>query len=248
LNGEDARMGRARGFTLIELMIVIAIIAIIAAIAIPGLLQSQRASNERNASASLKTLCTSNADFRTNDRDGNHVNDYWTRDVSGLFTAFPPGSTSASAIKLVDRSIAAADTLNFAAMAAGATNPGTDPITLYGTPSPKAGYWYFHLWWNLDAAMTGAYGTSTDNTGWTIHNNSMFAFGAFADSYSSGRQLFVINEGNTMFKRQCIATIRPGVANPPGWPLTTGVANGGVIPPYNWPSDTSLKAEYAKMD
>src|SRR5215203_2691977 len=75
-----------QGFTLIELMIVIAIIAVIAAIAIPGLLSSQRAENERNASASLKTLSSAEADFRANDRDWNHVNDFWTGDVKGLYT------------------------------------------------------------------------------------------------------------------------------------------------------------------
>ena len=80
------RKDRRHGFTLIELMIVIAIIAIIAAIAIPGLLSSQRAANERNASTSLKTVSTAQADFRSNDRDWNHVNDYWTYNLAGLYT------------------------------------------------------------------------------------------------------------------------------------------------------------------
>src|SRR5574342_594878 len=96
-----------KGFTLIELMIVIAIIAVIAAIAIPGLLASQRASNERSASASLKTLATANADFQANDRDANRLKDYWTVDVSGLYVLVPAGATEM--VKLIEISVAAAD-------------------------------------------------------------------------------------------------------------------------------------------
>jgi prepilin-type N-terminal cleavage/methylation domain-containing protein len=56
---------RNHGFTLIELMIVVAIIAIIAAIAIPSLLNARKAGNEASAISSLRTLTTVSEQYRT---------------------------------------------------------------------------------------------------------------------------------------------------------------------------------------
>lgn len=49
---------KQKGFSLIELLIVVAIILIIAAIAIPNLLRSRMAANEASAVGSLRTLNT----------------------------------------------------------------------------------------------------------------------------------------------------------------------------------------------
>ena len=54
-----------KGFTLIELMIVVAIIAIIAAIAIPSLLESKKAANEAAAIANLRLLTSVQAQYVT---------------------------------------------------------------------------------------------------------------------------------------------------------------------------------------
>jgi type IV pilus assembly protein PilA len=51
-------MGRDGGFTLLELMIVIAMILIIAAIAIPSLRDAQMAANETSAVGSIRTINT----------------------------------------------------------------------------------------------------------------------------------------------------------------------------------------------
>jgi prepilin-type N-terminal cleavage/methylation domain-containing protein len=88
-----------RGFSLIELLIVVAIILIIAAIAIPNLLRSRIAANEASAVGSLRTLNTAEITY-------NVTYGSFAASFSQLGPYASGGSASSTAAGLVDANLA----------------------------------------------------------------------------------------------------------------------------------------------
>ena len=84
---------KQKGFSLIELLIVVAIILIIAAIAIPNLLRSKMAANEASAVATLRTYNTAIVSYQTT---------YGTDPATGLAQLGPASTPSSAAADLVD--------------------------------------------------------------------------------------------------------------------------------------------------
>ncbi len=117
-------MKKQKGFSLIELLIVVAIILIIAAIAIPNLLRSRMAANEASAVGSIRTINTAEVTYSTTYPS---IGFATLTQLGGAATGCATAATSALAC-LIDQSLASGTKSGYSFVA---TTTGTAPFVQY---------------------------------------------------------------------------------------------------------------------
>src|ERR1700760_2555234 len=118
-------MRKQKGFSLIELLIVVAIILIIAAIAIPNLLRAKIAANESSGAASVRTLVTANIEYQTSYPASGFATNLAQLGPGAGNTACASGGPTSSAACIIDAVLASGNKSGYGIASAG---QGTAPF------------------------------------------------------------------------------------------------------------------------
>jgi len=138
-------MRKQKGFSLIELLIVVAIILIIAAIAIPNLLRARIAANESSAVASVRTINTGMISYNSAYPTVGFAAALVNLGPGGVTTACPTAGPTSTASCLIDGQLASGIKSGYTFTAVGSGGPPASAYQAIATPQTanQTGVRYF---------------------------------------------------------------------------------------------------------